>query len=151
VRCQSGPWYTEGMHFQLCADVPAPPSEAWAKTIDIERWPDFIESHQSIQRLDQGPIDVGSQAWVKQPGLPRAKWQVTVFEPEHEFTWASRSGLITTVGQHIIEAQADGTGSTLRLAVGTTGPLAFLADALFGRRARRSLSTELEGFRKALS
>lgn len=139
------------MNHELSADVTAAPSEVWAKTIDVERWPDFIESHQEIRRLDQGPIQVGSEASVKQPGLPRAKWRVTVCEPEREFTWASKSGLITTEGVHIIEPKAGGTGATLRLAVRTSGPLSFLADALFGRRAKRSLATELEGFRRALS
>ena len=139
------------MNYELSADVTASPSEVWAKTIDVERWPDFIESHQEIRRLDQGPIQVGREAWVKQPGLPRAKWRVTVCEPEREFTWASRSGLITTEGVHLIEPRASGGGCTLRLAVRTSGPLAFVADALFGRRARRSLATELEGFRAALS
>ena len=139
------------MHLQLSADVTASPSEAWAKTIDVERWPDFIESHQEVRRIDDGPINLGSEAWVKQPGLPRAQWQVTVFEPERVFTWASSSGLVTTSGEHLIEPRASGTGCTLRLAIRTTGPLAFLADALFGRRAKRSLATELEGFRRALT
>ena len=151
MRCPDRSWYTDGMNVQLSADVTASPSEAWAKTIDVERWPDFIESHEEIRRIDEGPIHVGSEAWVKQRGLPRAKWQVTVCEPEREFTWASRSGLITTTGEHVIEAKSDGSGSVLRLAVRTSGPLAFVADALFGRRAKKSLATELEGFRRALS
>jgi uncharacterized membrane protein len=151
VHCHHPAWYIDGVNLQLSADVTASPSEVWAKTIDVERWPEFIESHQEIRRIDDGPIQLGSEAWVKQPGLPRAKWKVTVFEPEREFTWASKSGLVTTAGEHHIEPRPDGTGSTLRLAVRTTGPLTFLADALFGRRARRSLATELEGFRRALS
>ena len=137
------------MNIQLSADVSASPSEVWARFIDVERWPDFIESHQEIRRIDDGPFGVGSEAWVKQPRLPRARWKVTVFEPERVFTWESRSGLVTTEGEHIVEAGS--SGSTIRLAIRTTGPAAFVADALFGRRARRSLATELDGFRRALS
>ena len=136
------------MYLQLSADVNAAPSEVWSKFVDVERWPQFIESFDEIRRLDDGPFGMGSEAMVKQPGLPRARWRVTELEPERVFTWASSGRSLTTAGEHVVEA--NGSGSTIRLAIRVTGPLAGLTGALFGRRARRSLAMELDGFRREL-
>ena len=59
--------------------IDAPPEVVWAVTEDIERWPEWTPTVESAKRLDQGRLDIGSTALLKQPGLPEATWVVTAF------------------------------------------------------------------------
>lgn len=97
--------------------------------------------------MDTGPLRVGSEAIVRQPGLPQARWRVTEIEPGRCFTWETSAGGVTAVGGHLVEP--DGQGSKITLTLDQHGPLAGLASFVIGRRARRYLSMELEGFRAA--
>ena len=135
------------MEYRVTATAGAPPAQVYRLFIDVERWPELTQSIRSVRRLDSGPIRVGSEAIVKQPGLPQARWRVTEMDPDRSFTWETKNGGVTTVGDHRVEPTA--TGSTITLTLYIRGPLAGLAALLFGRRAKRSVSMELEGFRAA--
>ena len=52
---------------------------------DVERWPQWTESVTSVQRLEPGPLAMGSRARIKQPRLLRATWQVTAIEAGRSF------------------------------------------------------------------
>jgi hypothetical protein len=54
---------------------------------------------------------------------------------------------VTTSGGHVVVA--DGQGSVVTLTLRLNGPLARVVDVLMGRMARRNLSIELDGFRRA--
>ena len=135
------------MEYRVTANVGAPPAAVWRLFTDLERWPELSPSTSEVRRLDDGPLQVGSEAMVKQPGLPRARWRVTGMAPDRIFPWQTSAGGVTTVGDHRVEPTA--TGSTITLTLYIRGPLAGLAALLFGRRAKRSVSMELEGFRAA--
>jgi hypothetical protein len=90
---------------------------------------------------------VGSEATVRQPRLPTTRWRVTELEPDRSFVWETRSGGVTTVGDHRVEP--DGPGSKITITLRTHGPLAGVVDLLMGGVARRYASMELEGFRSA--
>jgi len=135
------------MELRVSATVSAPPATVYALFIDIERWPEISESTRSVRRLDSGPIQVGSEAILKQPGLPSARWRVTSLEPDRAFVWQTRGGGVTTVGDHRVEP--DGPGSTITIILRTHGPLAWLVDPLVTKVARRHVAAELEGFRAA--
>jgi uncharacterized membrane protein len=131
---------------RITTAVDAPAEEVWGLFIDVERWPTMIESYESVRRLDSGPLRVGSEATVKQPRLPRARWKVTQLQPGRSFAWETASPGITTAGGHLVEPH--GQGATITLTLRQHGPLARLAQVLVGRRTRRYLSMEMEGFRR---
>jgi uncharacterized membrane protein len=126
--------------------VGAPAEEVWRLFVDVERWPEMTKSYREVRRMDGGPLRVGSEAIVKQPRLPRARWRVTELEPGRSFTWQTGSGGLTTAGGHVVEA--NGQGSVITLTLRQHEPLARLVHALVGRRARRYLSMEMDGFRQ---
>jgi uncharacterized membrane protein len=131
-------------HVTTAAD--ASPEQVWALFVDVERWPELTKSVSAARRVDEGPLQVGSEAIIEQPRLPKARWRVTDLAPGHFFTWETRAPGITTVGGHIVEPA--GQGSRITLTLRMHGPLARLLYALTSRLSRRYLTMELEGFRR---
>jgi uncharacterized membrane protein len=135
------------MEYQVTATTGAPPAEVWRLFADVEHWPEMTRSMREVRLLDSGPLHVGSEAIVRQPGLPRTRWRVTDMEPGRSFAWETSAGGVTTVGGHLVEPA--GQGSKITLTLRQHGPLAGVMDVLLGRLSRRYLSMELEGFRAA--
>lgn len=126
--------------------VDAPADDVWRLFVDVERWPELTESMREVSRIDSGPLRLGSEALIKQPGLARARWKVTELEPGRSFTWETATAGVTSVGAHLVEP-GEG-GSTITLSLRQTGPMARLVGWLLGSRINRYLSMELEGFRR---
>lgn len=126
--------------------VAAPPDAVWPLFVDVERWPEWTPSMQHVRRRDAGPLRVGSEADVKQPGMPKAVWRVTELEPGRRFTWEVASPGVTTTAVHLVEP--DGDGATVTLTVRQSGPLAGLVGLLLGGRIRRMVEQEADGFRR---
>jgi len=124
----------------------APPSVVWRLTTDVERWPSFMPTVQSVERLEPGPLQVGSSARVKQPGQTAAVWTVSTITPETEFTWETRRMGLRMVGKHQLAPAADGTRNTLSIEV--TGPGAGVFGALFGGMIARVIERENEAFQQ---
>jgi uncharacterized membrane protein len=135
------------MEHRVTTTVSAPPEDVWRLFTDLERWPELTGSIREVRRLDSGPLRVGSEAVVRQPGLPRARWRVTDLEPGQSFTWTTSAAGVTTAADHVV--RADGNGSVIIITLRQHGPLAPLIGALTGHRTRRYVSMELEGFRRA--
>jgi uncharacterized membrane protein len=134
------------MEYRVSIPADTSPEDVWRLFVDLERWPEMTKSMREVRRLDSGPLRVGSEAVVRQPGFPRTRWRVTELVPGHSFTWESAAGGATTVGTHSVEA--DGAGAVITLTLSQHGPLAGVMGALTGRRARRYVSMEAEGFRR---
>ena len=130
----------------MTTSVGVPPEQVWPLFVDVQRWPEMTKSITEVRRLDSGPLHVGSEAIVKQPRLPRARWRVTELKPGHSFIWEMTSGGVTAVGGHIVAAT--GRGSEITLTLRLHGPMARLMDAALGRLSQRNLELELEGFRR---
>src|SRR3954452_365641 len=71
--------------------IAAPPAQVWAVVIDIERWPERIPTVDTVERLDDGPLAVGSRTRLQQPKLPPAVWTVTELIDGTSYTWDSKS------------------------------------------------------------
>lgn len=134
------------MEQRVTTAVDATPEQVWQLFADMQRWPEMTKSISEVRRLDSGPLQVGSEAIVKQPRLPRARWRVTELEPGHFFTWETTNGGVTAVGGHIVEAT--GLGSEIILTLRMHGPMARLMYAFLGRLSQRNLAMEIEGFRR---
>jgi hypothetical protein len=133
------------MEFRVTETADVSPSQVWRSFVDVEHWPELTPSMREVRRVDSGPLRVGSEAIIKQPGMARTRWRVTELEPDRSFAWETHVGGVTAVGGHLVEPA--GPGSTITLTLSQSGPLAGIVGVLMGRLIRRNLALELEGFR----
>jgi uncharacterized membrane protein len=127
----------------LVIDAPAP--VVWDLTVDVTGWPALTATMQRVERLDSGPVRVGSRARVKQPAQAAAVWTVTDLEPGRRFVWQTTRLGMTMTASHLVEDLGGQCRNTLLLDV--TGPGARLFGLLLGAAIRRSLAIENQGFR----
>lgn len=121
--------------------INAPADIVWALTTDVAAWPRYTSTIRSVQRLDDGPLRIGSSARIEQPGQPAAVWTVSRLDPGREFSWrTARRGLAMTGTHRVVP---DGAGCRNMLELEATGPLA----PLVGLGARFALRAENAGFR----
>jgi uncharacterized membrane protein len=132
--------------FEATIEVAAPPSRVWAIMSDIERWHEWTASITSVQRLDDGPIRVGSKAGVKQPRLGGSVFEVTAWHSDRGFDWVTSSPGLQGLGRHLIEPTAG--GSRVTLSVTFSGPLAGLVAMFFGGLTKRYIKLEAEGLKR---
>lgn len=124
--------------------------EVWALTTDIERWPELTPTMTSVERLDEGPLRVGSSARVVQPRQRPTVWTVTRIEAPHVFEWQARVGTVTMTGVHHLRADGpDGGACRNTLRVDLTGFGHGLVARLLGRTMRTAIDTENQGFKRA--
>ncbi|QKG26240.1 SRPBCC family protein [Actinomadura verrucosospora] len=133
------------MHFEIAVDIDAAPETVWNLLKDVERWPDMTDSIDRVDLLD-APLREGARARVHQPGMPAAVWTVTAFTENENFTWRSRSPGVTTTGGHEVRPGPSG-GTTVRLTLDQTGPLAPILALLMGSRTRRYVTMEANGLK----
>lgn len=134
------------LEHEVTVKVDASAERVWGVLADVERWPEWTESITQVSPQDSGEFGLGSRARVKQPGFPASMWTVTSWRPGAGFTWSSNNGGVTTVADHELSADPDGTTRvTLRLR--QTGALAGIIGALFGRRTRRFIQMEAAGLK----
>jgi uncharacterized membrane protein len=126
--------------------IEAPADTVWALTRDVERWPALTPTITAVERLDDGPIGVGSRARLHQPGQRPTVWTVTAFEPARRFAWqATVLGVRMEAGHEIVPT--DG-GCRNRLSLDLHGRSGGLLGRLAGRRLARTIAVENEGFKR---
>jgi hypothetical protein len=133
------------MRFEDTVEITAPPERVWALTEDVEAWPSFSPTMTRIERLDAGPLGVGSRARIKQPAQRSAVWTVTRFEPGRAFAWQTRALAMTMVGTH--EIAPSSTGCVNRLVLELSGPTARVLGTVLGPVLRSSLRRENAAFK----
>lgn len=132
---------------QHTVTIAAPPQRVWEVLTDIERWPERIETVTSAERLDDGPLAVGSRARLEQPRLPPAEWTVTELVDGSSFTWASRSPAVRIVAGHVVEPHPD--GSRLTLSIDISGPMAWPGWLMTSSLTKRYVATEAASIKRA--
>jgi uncharacterized membrane protein len=132
--------------FKIVVDIKAPASQVFAVLRDVERWPEWTPTVTSIQRAENGPLAVGSSAWIKQPKLRDAVWRVTELEDGKRFAWVTRSPGVQVKGDHVVESA--GTGSKVTLSIQVWGLFAPLVAGLYRGLFEQYLATEANGLRR---
>jgi len=103
-------------NFRYTVDIYAPPERIWAAFVDVERWPEWTSTVTRVQRLDGGPLAVGSQTKIWQPQLTPVIWRVTVLdEAACVFMWTTSKPGIQVTATHKVEANGNGVRVTLSL------------------------------------
>lgn len=128
--------------FRTTRHIDAPPEPVWEVLSDVGRWSEWTPTIDSVARLDDGPLQLGSRAVVRQPRLPKATWEVTDLVPGRSFTWEATGPGLRTVGRH--EVAPDAGGSTVTLSIEQTGPLGGLAALVWRRLTQRYIELEAE-------
>jgi uncharacterized membrane protein len=134
------------MRFESSVVIQAPPARVWEVFSDVQRWPEWTETIDSVERLDDGPIQVGARTRIRQPKLPVAVWTVTELVEGEYFEWVSRGPGIRTTGGHRVVATPAGTVATSTIV--QEGPLGRLFGRLLANLTNRYLALEGEGLRK---
>lgn len=133
--------------FSTTVDIAAPPERVWAVIADVGRWPEWTPSVTRVERLDDGPLAIGSRARVRQPKLLPAVWEVTELSEGQGFTWVTRSPGVLVAARHSVEPAPGGARATL--SVEFSGILAALVARLTRGLNERYLALEAEGLRRA--
>jgi uncharacterized membrane protein len=136
------------MQWEDTATIDAPAATVWRLTIDLANLPSLTPTMQSVERLDDGPLRVGSRARIKQPGQAPAVWTVTAVEEGRMFVWQTRRLWMTMVGGHRVE-ELGGGASRNTLTLELTGPGSGLLGRMIGSAVRKAISTENAGIKAA--
>lgn len=127
--------------------IAAPAERVWAVIADLERWPERIPTIDAVERLDTGPLAVGTRVRLQQPRLPAAVWTVTEWAEGSSFTWESSSPGITITAAHVVQARGDRSRLTLTLTV--AGPLSGIGWLLSRSVTTRYVETEAVSIKMA--
>ena len=126
--------------FTTTRHIDAETQPVWEVLHDVARWPDWLPTVDSVERLDDGPLEVGSRAKVRQPKLPQAEWQVSEVVEGRSFTWEASGPGMRTIGRH--EVVPDGTGSKVTLSIEQTGLMGAVAALVWRKLTQRYIETE---------
>lgn len=132
------------MSIEDTREIAADSATVWSLTLDVENWPALTSTITSVERLDDGPLRVGSQARIKQPGQRPRVWTVSRLDPPHAFEWFTTIGPLRMTGAHAIRPTPNGCENTLSIRLEGWGRR--VAEALLGRALRRTITTENHGF-----
>jgi uncharacterized protein YndB with AHSA1/START domain len=131
--------------FRTSVRIDASPERVWEVMSDVEHWHEWTPSVTSIRLLDDGPLAVGSNALIRQPRFPAAKWKVTELEPARGFTWVNSGPGVRVVAHHSIVPATDGCRVTL--ALDYHGVLGGFLGRLAGGITERYLGYESRGLK----
>jgi hypothetical protein len=136
------------MRFEQSIGIDASQQRVWDVLIDLEAWPRRIETVDVVELLTPAPMGEGSQVRLKQPKLPEGTWAVTVWDAPSYFEWRQKSGGVTTVAGHRVEALADGR-SRLTLTLDMRGLLVPVFGRLYKDLTNRYMTLEAQGMKRA--
>ncbi|MCB1257723.1 MAG: SRPBCC family protein [Microthrixaceae bacterium] len=136
------------MHVEHELLIDVTPEALWGLTVDVERWPTMFSTVTTVERLEEGPVSVGSTALIRQPWqLPRV-WTVTQVDAPRRFVWTAPIGKAQMTACH--ELTPAGTGSCLnRLSIDIEGPGSRILGLLLGGKMSKVLAAENRGFAAA--
>ena len=132
--------------FRTSIEINASRDRVWTVMSDVERWPEWTASVTSVERLDEGPLRIGSRAQVRQPKLPPGRFEVTALEDRRGFDWETRSPGLRGIGRHWIEPTS--SGCRVSLGVEFRGLLSPVIGRLYGGLTQRYIEMEAAGLKR---
>jgi len=116
--------------FRYAVEIRVSPSRVWSVLLDVERWPEWTTSVTRIQRMEVGPLTLGSRTRIWQPRLMPAVWRVSSLDERRcIFAWTTRTFGAKIIGRHQIEAVKN--HSRLTLSLDYTGPLSTIIARIY--------------------
>jgi len=103
-------------YFRQVVEIRSSPPHVWSILLDVERWPEWTTSVTKVQRMDIGPLTLGSRTRIWQPRLMPAVWQITSLdEPRHVFAWTTHVLGVKINARHQVEGLKSHSRVTLTL------------------------------------
>ena len=136
------------MRFEESIDIDAAPERVWDVLSDIEAWPRRIETVDVAELLTPAPVAKGSRIRLKQPKLPEGTWDITVWDPPSYFEMSQKSGGVSNVAGHRVEALGEGR-ARLTLSVEMQGWLVPVVGLLSKGMTTRYLASEAQDMKRA--
>ena len=136
------------MRFEQAIDIDAGQPRVWEVLTDLEAWPQRIETVEVVELLTPAPLGVGSRVRLRQPKLPEGTWEVTVWDAPSFFEYRSKSGGVTIVAGHRVEALDEGR-SRLPLTLEMQGLLVPVFGRIYRDLTNRYMTLEAQGMKRA--
>jgi uncharacterized membrane protein len=136
------------MHFGQSIDIDASQQRVWEVLTDLEAWPQRIETVDVVELLTPAPVAEGSRVRLKQPKLPEGTWEVTAWDAPSFFEFRQKSGGVTSVAGHRVEALEEGR-SRLTLSLDMRGLLVPVVALFYKDLTNRYMNLEAEGMKRA--
>ena len=136
------------MRFEKSIDIDAPPQRVWDVLSDLEAWPGRIDTVDAVELLTPAPLTKGSRVRLRQPRLGDGVWDVTVWDAPSYFEWAQRTGGMTSVAGHRVEALGE-TRARLTLTLDMRGLLVAVVGLLFKSLTESYMTREADGIKRA--
>jgi uncharacterized membrane protein len=136
------------MHFEQSIDIDARQQRVWEVLSDLEAWPQRIKTVDVVELLTPTPVGEGSCVRLKQPNLPEGTWEVTVWDAPSYFEFRQKSGGVTNVAGHRVEALEEGR-SRLSLTLDMRGLLVPVVALFYKGLTNRYMTVEAQGMKRA--
>jgi hypothetical protein len=136
------------MRFEQSIDIDARQQRVWDVLSDLESWPQRIETVDVVELLTPAPVGEGSRVRLKQPKLPEGTWEVTVWDAPSYFEFRQRSGGVTNVAGHRVEALEEGR-CRLTLTLDMRGLLVPAVAVFYKGLTNRYMTIEAQGMKRA--
>ena len=136
------------MHFEKSIEIDASQQRVWDVLTDFESWPQRVETVDAVELLTPVPVGNGSRVRLKQPKLGEGIWDVTVWDAPAYFEWTQRTGGISSVAGHRVEA-LDGSRARLTLTLDMRGLLTPVIALFFKGLTNRYMNLEAESMKRA--
>ena len=136
------------MHFEQFIGIDARQQRVWEVLSDLEAWPQRIETVDVVELLTPPPVGEGSRVRLKQPKLPEGTWEVTVWDAPSYFEYRQKSGGVTNVADHRVEALEEGR-SRLTLTLDMRGLLVPVVALFYKGLTNRYMTVEAQGMKRA--
>lgn len=139
-------WVMSGHSYETTVVINATPAQVWEVLSNVEAWPTWTPTMTSVKGVDGSVLEWGAKFEVQQPGLMKAAYVVTDFQPGRSFTWYNSVAGTRLLAGHVLEEASDGK-TTVTLTFEMSGLFAFLPWWLTKKKIREFVNLEAESLK----